>query len=97
MTIYKYGASDARYHADRPNDLLMSSAIRAACRDGSRIFDFGRSELTATGLRAFEGGGGGGGDRGEKIDGAGLVGSVLTRTPTWVTRAVGEILYRYAA
>ena len=56
VTIYKYGASDARYQADCPNDLLMSSAIREACRDGSRIFDFGRSELTATGLRAFKSG-----------------------------------------
>jgi len=108
VTIYKYGASDARYQADRPNDLLMSSAIREACRDGSRIFDFGRSDLTATGLRAFKSSWGaaeeplvyatiGIGEQAEVSGADGVVGSVLRRTPTWVTRAVGEVLYRYAA
>jgi CelD/BcsL family acetyltransferase involved in cellulose biosynthesis len=108
MTIYKYGASDARYQIDRPNDLLMSTAIREACRDGSRSFDFGRSELAATGLRAFKSGWGaaeeplvyatiGAGGKTEVSGADGVIGNVLRRTPTWVTRAVGEVFYRYAA
>jgi CelD/BcsL family acetyltransferase involved in cellulose biosynthesis len=108
VTIYKYGASDARYQADRPNDLLMSSAIREACGGGSRTFDFGRSELSATGLRAFKSSWGaaeaplqyatiGAGEQTEVSGADGVVGSVLRRAPTWVTRAVGEMLYRYAA
>jgi CelD/BcsL family acetyltransferase involved in cellulose biosynthesis len=108
VTIHKYGASDARYQADCPNDLLLSSAIRDACRDGSRIFDFGRSESTATGLRAFKSGWGAAekplvyatiGPEGHKeaASSDGVVGSVLRRAPTWVTRAVGEVFYRYAA
>ena len=52
--VYKYGASDAARQAHKPNDLLMWTAIRDACLEGFERFDFGRSELTATGLRQFK-------------------------------------------
>jgi hypothetical protein len=84
----------------------MSSAIREACRDGSKVFDFGRSELAATGLRAFKNGWGGAEEQlvyatvgtGEQTVSRSVevVGSLLRRSPAWVTRAVGEVFYRYA-
>ncbi len=108
ITVYKYGASDVRYLDQKPNDLLMSSAIRDACQEGCSSFDFGRSDLSAAGLRAFKSSWGaeeeplvystiGAGDQDDVSSAAGLMGGVLRHTPSWVTRAVGELLYRYAA
>jgi CelD/BcsL family acetyltransferase involved in cellulose biosynthesis len=107
-TIYKFGASEVAYQADRPNDLLMASAIREACVSGSKVFDFGRSDLVATGLRAFKSGWGaseqpliyatiGAGESTRSPGPEKALGRILRRTPTSITRAVGELFYRYAA
>jgi len=52
--IYKYGASDHRYWALRPNNLVMWTAIDWGCRNGYRQLDFGRTELHDQGLRDFK-------------------------------------------
>jgi CelD/BcsL family acetyltransferase involved in cellulose biosynthesis len=52
--IYKYGASDARYWALRPNNLVMWTAIEEACARGYRLLDFGKTELNNQGLREFK-------------------------------------------
>lgn len=51
---YKYGASDLGSLKKRPNNLLMSSAIRWSCVAGYRSFDFGRTDLDNEGLLAFK-------------------------------------------
>jgi CelD/BcsL family acetyltransferase involved in cellulose biosynthesis len=105
---YKYGASDRSTWHLRPNNPLFAEAIRRACEEGNTQFDFGRSDLSADGLRRFKRGWGavespltycafGGGMPGEGEWHSKLVGEVLRRSPLWAGRAVGELLYRYAA
>ena len=105
--VYKYSASDAAALSSKPNDLLISTAIRDACESGCSHFDFGRSELATEGLRAFKSGFGAteetlryaviGEFEGGGGDGGGTVRRVLQRSPAWATRVVGELCYRYAA
>jgi CelD/BcsL family acetyltransferase involved in cellulose biosynthesis len=106
--VYKYSASDARRRSDMPNDLLIWSAIKEACQGGLTRFDFGRSELAAVGLRQFKSRWGaveeplvysmiGEADGTAGSRGNDMLGTVLRRAPVWVTRATGELLYRYAA
>jgi CelD/BcsL family acetyltransferase involved in cellulose biosynthesis len=52
--IYKFGASDASNWSLRPNHLLFWHAIRAACEQGCRWFDFGRTDIGQEGLRNFK-------------------------------------------
>jgi CelD/BcsL family acetyltransferase involved in cellulose biosynthesis len=106
--VYKYSASDARRRTDMPNDLIIWSAMKDACRSGLTRFDFGRSELAATGLRQFKSRWGaveeplvystiGDADGTASSRGNDMLGTILRRSPIWVTRATGELLYRYAA
>jgi CelD/BcsL family acetyltransferase involved in cellulose biosynthesis len=107
--VYKYGASDAAAWHLRPNNLLFAEAISHSAQDGFAHFDFGRSDLQDSGLRAFKAGWGGveqplvysaiGG--GGRLSGHGgaerALGAVIRRSPAWVCRGIGETLYRYAA
>jgi CelD/BcsL family acetyltransferase involved in cellulose biosynthesis len=106
--VYKYSASAPERRRENPNDLMLSFAIRQACEQGFGTFDFGRSDLSGTGLRAFKSSWGaaevplvyasiGAGDQRGDAGAAGSIGRVLRRGPTWLTRAVGEAFYRYAA
>lgn len=52
--VYKYGASDERFLAVRPNNLLFADAIRRACAAGHATLDFGRTDADNTGLAAFK-------------------------------------------
>jgi CelD/BcsL family acetyltransferase involved in cellulose biosynthesis len=107
-TIYKYGASDAQAWKLRPNHRLFWEAISDACLRGDRIFDFGRTDLENEGLRQFKAGWGTeeleltystigaaatkhGGGRGVRAAGV-----VIRRSPRWVGRAAGKLLYKYA-
>jgi len=106
---YKYGASDASEWRLRPNHLLFWTAIRWACEDGYRTFDFGRSDADDRGLRDFKSGWAA---REEPLvystlaqrapasatgRSMGAARAVLRRSPTWLCRATGEIIYRFAA
>lgn len=106
--VYKYSASDPAALSSKPNDLLIATAIEDACRSGRTRFDFGRSDLAGEGLRAFKSGFGAHettltyavvGEPAQARDGSGggTARRVLQRSPMWVTRLVGEALYRYAA
>jgi CelD/BcsL family acetyltransferase involved in cellulose biosynthesis len=107
--IYKFGASDESKLRVRPNHLLMWHAIRRACESGARTFDFGRSDLGNTGLRAFKSAFGAiewplvysqfGGSSAYLGDGraARALAPVIKRSPPWVCRGLGELLYKYAA
>jgi CelD/BcsL family acetyltransferase involved in cellulose biosynthesis len=106
--VYKYSASDLGYRDQKPNDLLLWSAIEDACSAGYTSFDFGRSELSAAGLRAFKSSWGaeerplvystiGTGEAGDLSPASDKLGGLLRHSPRWVVRAAGELLYRYAS
>jgi CelD/BcsL family acetyltransferase involved in cellulose biosynthesis len=106
--VYKYGASDSAHWDLRPNNVLFLEAIRDSCRAGHRRLDFGRSELEAEGLRRFKRSWGaeespleysvvGARPSGRARETGKALEPLLRRSPTWVTRTVGELLYRYAA
>jgi CelD/BcsL family acetyltransferase involved in cellulose biosynthesis len=107
--IYKYSASDSSLWKLRPNNLVLWTAIRWACENGYRSFDFGRTDLDNEGLRAFKRGWGTtehelvyssiGGPSVEPAGGgaASIARPVIQRMPEWFCRAVGEIAYRYAS
>jgi CelD/BcsL family acetyltransferase involved in cellulose biosynthesis len=109
QVVYKYAASDAARRSQLPNDLLIWNAIKQSCRDGLTMMDFGRSELTAVGLRAFKSRWGtvespltystigAPATPSHRAGEAGVLAGVLRRSPRLVTRVAGEVLYRYAA
>ena len=105
--VYKYGASTVDGRQDRPNDLLFSRAISDACAAGYASFDFGRTDLDNTGLRSFKSSFGAleeplvystiGAGADAVAATPRLVRTVIRRSPTWVARIAGELLYRFAA
>jgi CelD/BcsL family acetyltransferase involved in cellulose biosynthesis len=106
--IYKFGASDPRFWEHRPNNLLFWSAIRWGCENGFRTLDWGRTDTEDLGLRRFKSGWGAREEpltyariarRIPKVESGRLrsvMGVVIRRSPPWVCRATGELLYRYA-
>lgn len=106
--VFKYGASDSRYWSMRPNNLLFSETIRWACCNGFDALDLGRTDLGAESLMRFKRGWG----AEEQVLEYALVGSrssiagvgsrpvfrrALQRSPKWVVRLAGEVVYRNAA
>ena len=51
---YKYGASNPKALAKRPNNLLHAEAIRWGCEQGYERYDMGRTDLDNEGLRTFK-------------------------------------------
>ena len=109
--IYKFGASDPSRWSLRPNHLLFWHAIRAACEQGCRWFDFGRTDIGQEGLRNFKLSWGSveeplvyetlGGRPGSAPTANGvatrMLGSVIRHGPLLLCRAFGETVYRYVA
>jgi CelD/BcsL family acetyltransferase involved in cellulose biosynthesis len=109
--IYKFGASDDSAWSLRPNHLLFWHAIRVACEQGYRFFDFGRTDDGQEGLRNFKLSWGAveeplvyrtlGGKPEPAAAGEGMatrvLGPVIRHGPLLLCRAVGETLYRYVA
>jgi CelD/BcsL family acetyltransferase involved in cellulose biosynthesis len=104
---YKYGASDPGRLSLRPNDVLFWNVIRWGCANGNRTLDFGRTDADAAGLRRFKLGWGcdetplaysvvGGEPPRLTSRSSTALAPVLRRSPAWVTRVVGELLYKYA-
>jgi CelD/BcsL family acetyltransferase involved in cellulose biosynthesis len=106
--VYKYGASDEREWAHRPNDLLFWTAIGAACQDGYGNLDFGRSDIADAGLRRFKSSWGaresalnytflGAAQKtgGTRVRNA--LAPLIRHSAPLVCRALGEALYRYSA
>jgi lipid II:glycine glycyltransferase (peptidoglycan interpeptide bridge formation enzyme) len=106
--VYKFGASDDRHWEHRPNHLLFWTAIRWACENGYRTFDWGRTDLENEGLRQFKSAWGAReepliysafGAVPAKRGGGRLgkaLGTMIRRSPTLVCQATGELMYRYA-
>lgn len=57
--IFKYGASDAKYHYLKPNNLVMWKTLEWYCQNGYNDFSFGRTDPDHMGLRQFKAGWGG--------------------------------------
>ena len=54
--VYKYGASDKKFHHLRPNNLVMWEAIKWFSQNGYDSLCFGRSEPDNSGLNQFKSG-----------------------------------------
>lgn len=103
----KYAASKDEYWEFRPNNLLFWKGIKWGCENGVSIFDFGRSEVSNSGLRRYKRGWGASeqsisysilsnrplqtGD--SKIQN--LMQPIFQKSPLWVCRVAGEMLYRH--
>jgi CelD/BcsL family acetyltransferase involved in cellulose biosynthesis len=108
VLTYKYGASDERFLAARPNNLLFMEAIRWGCEHGMRTLDFGRTHRHQEGLRAFKLawgaeerelryrnlGGATAPGRSAQIER--WLGAAIRRSPPLAGRVIGEVLYRHA-
>ena len=106
---YKYAASSDQVQSLRPNYLLTWTAIRWGCENGFRILDFGRTDLTDDGLRTFKNRWGSAelpltystlSSKPIQTSSGILMSSmqsVIQKSPVWVCRAAGEILYKHFA
>ena len=106
---YKFSASDNRHARLGGTNAVLWEALQSSCRNGDRVFDFGRTDGSNAGLRAFKLGWGA---REEPLAytvlaprmpsssrrraHAGLA-SVIRRSPAWVVQSIGAVAYRYAA
>jgi len=110
MAIGKFQASDATYWELHPNHLCYWAAIRWSCETGHRRYNFGRSETRHAGLQQWKAGWGGEvlpltyartGSGSPPVEGHGVLDAALSgvirRSPAFVCRALGALLYRYAA
>jgi CelD/BcsL family acetyltransferase involved in cellulose biosynthesis len=105
---YKYGASLKSHWPLRANALIFWTAIENACAEGLEIFDFGRTEHRHESLRTFKRNWGTEETPlthtilGRRIPARSetprlAAERVIRRSPTWVCRAIGESLYKYAS
>ncbi len=106
VLTYKYGASDPRSLAARPNNLLFMEAIRWGCEHGFRTLDLGRTHWGQDGLRSFKLAWGaeerelryrhlGRASPRDARVGGGLA-ALIRRSPPVASRLIGEVLYRHA-
>lgn len=101
----KYSASRPDSLSVRPNNLVFWAGMQWGCEHGFAYFDMGRAELANEGLRRYKRGWGAeetaltytviGARPARSIDGrlAGLMHAVIQRSPAWVCRTAGELLY----
>lgn len=107
--IYKYGASDKAYWKLGANFLVHWTAMEWGCVNDYRTYDFGRTDEGHESLREFKAAWGSTelplvythlGDAPHALGrghGATVFSQIIRYSPTVVCRAVGELLYRYAA
>lgn len=105
--VYKYSASEQR--PLRPNYVLLWDAIRWGGANDFDVMDMGRTDLDHHGLRQFKSAWGAqeeplvysvlgnAGGRGSAARGARMLEPLIKRSPPFVCRAIGELLYKYAA
>lgn len=107
---YKYAASSNEGQEYRPNNLLSWTAMRWGCENGFTDFDLGRTDQDNAGLRRFKRGWGAqesplpysviaatSPDGLQNGDGKlmSLLSSVIQKSPPWVCKMTGELLYRH--
>jgi CelD/BcsL family acetyltransferase involved in cellulose biosynthesis len=108
--MIKYSASDPSALSLRCHYYSFWKCIEWACHAGCRVIDFGRTDRPDEGLRHFKNGWGtteqplaysflGLSGRHSRVSVGKLseaARAVLQRSPAWVCRATGELLYKYA-
>ncbi len=106
---YKYSATDEVYQNLRPNHLVTWTAMKWGSENGYTNFDFGRADLEDEGLRSYKRRWGANEDPltysyipsapADVTGGNGKLGNllkeVIRRSPLWVCRLSGQLLYRY--
>jgi CelD/BcsL family acetyltransferase involved in cellulose biosynthesis len=109
VTVYKYGASDDEQWKARANHLIFWEAIRWSCQNGYHTFDFGRTGMHDCGLREFKSRWGtteqemrysvisDSATRPPRDELPHALRTFIRTSPPFVTRALGEALYRYTA
>lgn len=109
--MYKFGASDLSFQHLRPNHGVMWTGLRHGARLGCVSMDLGRTSLDNDGLRRFKMGWGsvetrqvyhcldvGANSWRRLVDRTtGWQTHVFRRSPIWLSRMVGQWVYRYAA
>jgi CelD/BcsL family acetyltransferase involved in cellulose biosynthesis len=107
VLTYKYGASDERHLAARPNNLLFMEAIAWGCAAGHEALDFGRTDLDNPGLAAVKRGWGAeerplwytttAEPAASMSDGvrARLLQGAIRHGPAGLSRLTGELLYKH--
>lgn len=105
--IAKYAASREDRFNLRPNNLLFWEGIRWGCQHGFAVFDMGRTEVENAGLRNFKSRWGAVEEplyysilsskpvRPSKGTLDRVLHNVIQRSPLWVCRLSGELLYRH--
>jgi CelD/BcsL family acetyltransferase involved in cellulose biosynthesis len=106
--IYKFGASDEKLLATRPNHIIFWEAISWAVDAGFQELDFGRTDFPNQGLRQFKTAWGaveeplvyttfGRAAREHESGALQVLGPLIRHSPTPVCRVLGKVLYKYAA
>ena len=106
---YKYSAADFEYRNKRPSQLILWEAIKWGCENDFEIFDMGITPKSNVGLRKFKAGWGTIEEEVAytylnknnivptgKIGKNGLLQKIITKSPLWVCRLLGELFYKYA-
>jgi hypothetical protein len=105
--IYKYGASRSDNLSLRPNHLIFWDAIQWGCKNGFTRLDLGRSSIDNLGLREFKSHWGGqetplfytnfnhAVNQTSNHRLMNMARTVIQRSPAWVCRLSGELLYKY--
>jgi len=104
---YKFSASDTELRSLQPSHLLLWTAIRWGCENGFNMLDLGRTDADNEGLARFKAGWGAEETTltyctmpekaSEPSHGrlAKIVAPVIQKSPPWVCRLAGELLYKH--
>jgi lipid II:glycine glycyltransferase (peptidoglycan interpeptide bridge formation enzyme) len=105
--VYKYSATSGHDKELSPNDPLMWSAICWGCENGLTLLDMGKSDISNQGLRYFKKRWGAeekplvyssistnpSPPKNEKL--INMMQPILQKSPPWVCRLSGELLYKH--
>jgi hypothetical protein len=107
--LAKFGASQPGRMDTGAGHLLDWEMMSTACSEGFHTLDFGRTDLGADGLRQYKTGWGAVEEtlvythvsaqapKAARPDRGGLSHRIIRSSPVWVSRAIGEVLYRWTA
>lgn len=105
--VAKYAASKEDTWNLRPNNLLFWKGIQWGCENGFSVFDFGRTEISNDGLRRYKRGWGAveqpltysvlsrKPEKSNESKYQTIMETFIRKSPLWVTRFTGELLYRH--